>query len=94
MTLIKIMKRKDAASVLVAVLLAMILSTMLMWVTAEPAGKISGFHSNGQNLTVGPTGDWRMTYLQPVVSAILQILLLEVLARIYIFAHSALRKKR
>lgn len=86
MVLIQILKRKDASSVLVAVVIAWILVSLLGAVTIQLTSKISG-------LTDSTSGaGWKVLYLTPVVSAGLQLIVLELLARIYIWVAKALGK--
>jgi hypothetical protein len=90
MVLVKVLKRKDAASVLVAVVLALIISSYLPSLLFEVSSKISGVES----LYGTSGGDWKNTYLQPTVLFILEVLLLEVLARIFIALRGAWIKNR
>jgi hypothetical protein len=96
MVLIKIMKRKDASSVLVAIILATIIGGMLMWMANDISFRISDMTGSGgdEYSAFGPNGNWRMVYLQPFISAVVQILMLEILARIYIFVHNSMQKKK
>jgi hypothetical protein len=71
-TTIKVLKRKDASSVVVAVVIGLILAKLLPALTERLAGVLSGAE-------VGVGAGWQVQYLQPVFSAILQLLLLEVL---------------
>ncbi len=93
MVLIKILKRKDAASVLVAVLLAMIISQPLSMMSGKPASIISGLGNNPGYYFYGPGGEWKSQYLFPIVWVLVQILILEILAWVCIFA-GILAKKR
>lgn len=94
MVLVKILKRKDAASVLVAVLLAMILSQPLMTTTMRLAGNIAGTESGPYGSSGMGGTDWQSEYLFPAVWAILQILLLEILCWVYIWVLAVLRRAR
>ena len=90
MTLVKILKRKDASSVLVAIALALIVSQTLPQVTGELAAIISGVNQD-QYRFGGEGTDWQQMYLNPVVWAMLQVIALEILAWIVIFVGSVLR---
>ena len=90
MVLVKILKRKDASSVVVAVVLAFIVSQLATSLTAELAARLSGV---GDSQLFGAGGGWQVVYLQPVIWALLQILVLEVLAWIVVFVTSAAKKK-
>jgi hypothetical protein len=94
MVLVKILKRKDASSVLVAILIAMIVSQPLNLTTTHLASKISGLH-NGQYFGYGgPGSGWKGEYLFPIVWAILQLLILEILGWIYVLGNRPLRRKK
>jgi len=93
MVLVKTLKRKDASSVLVAVLIALILWQPLMEVTAKPAAKIIGLGNNQYLSYTPPGGDWKAQYLYPVVSVILQLIVLEILGWICIWAAGMMKKK-
>jgi hypothetical protein len=82
MVIVQILKRKDASSVVVAIVLGLILLTLLSSVTGELSAKISGTADLG-----GYAGSpsWKLTYLQPVVAAALQVIALEVLGWVYVF---------
>jgi hypothetical protein len=93
MVLVKILRRKDASSVIVAVIIAMVVGQMLAFMSSDWAARLSGLKNN-EGFQFGPTGNWRVMYLQPFVTAILQLLALEILVWIYIFAHSLVAKKK
>jgi hypothetical protein len=90
MVLIKVMKRKDAASVFVAVVLAMIVMQVLTQVTGPIANMIVGRDTS----ILFPGLTWKETYLQPFIWAALQILVLELLIWVYVGLHQSTRKKR
>jgi hypothetical protein len=86
MVLTKILKRRDAASIVAAVLVALILTQPIAQVTSHLAGKVSGL-KDGQYGYTGPGSSWKDQYLYPVVWAILQLVLLEILAWIVVLAN-------
>ncbi|HSW37643.1 MAG TPA: hypothetical protein VLG37_04730 [Candidatus Saccharimonadales bacterium] len=88
MTIVKVLKRRDAASVIVAVVVALILVQLLSATTGELANKISGLKQNRY-----PGMDWKTTYLLPVVSAVLQLVVLELVAWVYGALHAGMTKK-
>jgi hypothetical protein len=92
MVLVKILKRKDASSVLVAIILAMIISQTITSTTGTLASKIAFVH-NGP-FGYGPSGHWKDQYLFPIVWAIVQIIILEILAWVYIGATRPMGRKR
>ena len=89
MVLLTILKRKDASSVIVAILIAMILTQPLSALTARLSGNISGV-DNGFGYAT--SGGWQVEYLQPVVWALLQIILLEIVVRIYLYLAQMMKK--
>jgi hypothetical protein len=92
MVLVKILKRRDASSVVVAILVAMILSQPLNMLTSPVAGKVMGL-KDGQYIGYAPPNSGWEYYAYEVVWAILQLILLEVLARLYIWAARSSKKK-
>jgi hypothetical protein len=93
MVLVKILKRRDASSVVVAVLVAMILAQPISDVTTRLAAKISSLH-NGQYVGYAyPGSGWKGEYLYPVIWAVLQLILLEILAWIYVLSVGSVKKK-
>lgn len=76
-TTIKVLKRKDAASVVAAVVVGLVLYSLVSTV-AEPIAK-------ALDLTSATTamGEWQVLYLHPVVVAVVALILLEILLWIY-----------
>ena len=91
MVLVKILKRRDAASVVVAIIIAMIISSPISSATVSLANKISGVSNGGYNMT---GGGWKNEYLFPVVWAILQLIILEILGWIYVLTNRPIKHKR
>jgi flagellar biosynthesis protein FlhB len=92
MYVVKVLKRKDAASIAVAVAIAWI---FVMWapiMVGELSGMLSGVSDN-QYMYSAPGSDWKVTYLQPTILAILQFILLEVVLRIIIAFRNVLVRK-
>lgn len=93
MVLVTILKRKDGSSVIVAVVVAFILAQMLPGLTGSLANTLSGAE-DGQTFSAAiPGATWQSQYLQPIVWAVLQLLLLEVIAWLVIFISSMMKKK-
>ena len=86
MILVKFLKRMDAVSVVVAIIVALILSQMINTIVGPWANRLS---------TVGPhqSVDWHNQYLYPVVAAALQLLLLEVLGWVLVWLSMGMKKK-
>ena len=91
-TTIKVLKRKDASSVVVAVVIALIVSQMLPALTAELSGWVLGLKEGEYISFVAPSADWITQYAHPVVYAALQLLLLEVILWLWGAVTSALKK--
>ena len=93
MGIVKVLKRKDAASVILAVVIGMVLLQLVSTLTTKLAGQISGLE-DGQYLSYSyPNAAWQGTYLFPVVSAALQLLALEILVWLYVGLRSLVPKK-
>lgn len=94
MLLVKILKRRDASSILVAILVALILTQPIGEVTTRLAAKISDL-SNGQYTGYAASGSgWKGEYLYPVVWALLQLILLEILAWIVVWFKDSSKNKK
>jgi hypothetical protein len=95
MDIVKVLKRKDAASVIVAVVVAMVLVPLLSSLVGELSRIVSGLNEGqvfGYAQTTPGTG-WQGEYLFPVVFAALQLIALEVLIRLYVLVHDAVSGK-
>ena len=91
MVLVKILKRKDASSVIVAIVLALIISSYLPSLLFELANKLAGVDRG----TYGaPGGDWKSMYLHPTILLILEVLVLEIMARVFVFLRGLWIKNR
>ena len=91
-TTIKVLKRKDASSVVVAVVIALILSQLLPSLTAELSGWVLGLNPGEYIAYTNPQAGWVAQYAHPVVYAVLQLLLLEVILWLWGTVTSALKK--
>ena len=92
MVLVKILKRRDASSVIVAVVIATIIGQALMFMTGDLASRIAGTNQGDGQFSLVPTGGvWKQTYLYPVVWAALEIIALEILAWIVVSLESAFK---
>lgn len=83
MVLVKILQRKDASSIIVALVLASIVSMFLLAVSQDFA---QIFASEDQKFD-GP--GWQDQYVVPAAAAIIQFVLFEVLVRGFIAAREA-----
>ncbi|MFA5004310.1 MAG: hypothetical protein WC498_03490 [Candidatus Saccharimonadales bacterium] len=93
MAIVQVLKRKDAASVIVAVVVAMVLSQFVTQFVGGLAGKLSG-QKDGQFVSFAPFTGWRGQYLYPFVLLVLELILLEVVIRVYTAVHAAVTSKR
>ncbi len=86
MLIYKVLKRKDAASVIVAVVIALLLMTALnIWsldITSEITGSDGPYGS-------GFGGGWKDQYLNPAVSLAVQLVFLEALLWLWVGVLSA-----
>lgn len=74
MYIIRILKRRDAASIIVAVVLAFILTSIVSVLTGDLATYLSGIEVSGGT-------EWRENVVRPLIQAGLQIILLEAILR-------------
>lgn len=93
LALTKILKRKDASSVVVAVVAALVITGLLQAVTQQPAELLSGIES-GNPLDTSGNSTFQQNYLFPTVLTILQFVALELLARLVIFVNGFVTKKK
>jgi len=87
MVLVRMLKRKDAASVVVAVVVGFIVYNFLNGVVEPWASDLSSKTTS----TVG--GDWHDQYLYPSLLAALELLVLEVLCWAYVALNSSFKSK-
>ncbi|MDQ3123736.1 MAG: hypothetical protein M3Q14_03590 [bacterium] len=88
MYIVKVLKRRDAASVVVAVVLAMILLPVLQSTTAYLASDLVGTNS-----VFGAAPSWKELYLQPLVAALFQVVLLELGLRLMVALRAILVRR-
>ena len=88
MYIVKVLKRRDAASVIVAVVLAMVIVNVLPLLTSELAGTLANaeeVYSYGSGYS---GGGWRTAYLAPIISLFLQVVLIEIGLRLAVAMRS------
>ncbi len=89
MVVVKVLKRKDASSLIVGVVVAMFVVQFVAQVTQELAGRVALWQWGSMAPAYGaPGGGYKVTYVQPLVGLILELLALEILCWIYIGLHS------
>lgn len=91
-TTLKVLKRKDASSVVVAIIIAFIVVQMLPALTSELSGIISGVEEGQYISFAAPGAGWQAQYLQPVVNAALQLILLEIILWVWAALKSVAKK--
>jgi hypothetical protein len=84
MQTVKILKRKDASSVLVAVVLAFLVSNAVQAWTVRPAAWLSG--------ETAPGDFWNAGLWQPFITLVVGLVILEVVVRVYTLLASSLGK--
>ena len=96
MYVVKVLKRKDASSLVVGVVVAMIVLQFVSTMSLELANRIALWQWSKTNSGPGfyPGGGWRATYLQAVVALLVQLVVLELLIWVYVWLHSLVSKKR
>ncbi len=91
MVLVKILQRKDAASLVVAIAVAMALNQFVSAVAFPLTFKLVG--SDNEFGAFTGTG-WKQEYLNPLVAFVIQLVLLEVVARLALAGREAVVKNR
>jgi hypothetical protein len=87
MYIVKVLKRKDAASVVIAIILAMIIGGSLQSAGYDLAARLTNENQYIQDV-------WKMMYLVPVLSAVIQLLLVELGLRIFIPLRSMVVRRK
>jgi hypothetical protein len=87
MVLVKMLKRLDGSSIVVAIVVGSVLLQFIQTLTNKWAIKIS-------NVSYGPIPfHWKEDVLLPIVWLLLELILLEILCRVYVWSASALKSK-
>lgn len=94
MMLVNILKRKDASSVIVAIVLGTVTWQTLQSITSDLAATLSGV--KGQEGFFGgayapPGAGWEQLYLYPIVWMAVQIIALEILAWLVVGVNMAIK---
>jgi hypothetical protein len=92
MYIVKVLKRKDAASVTVAIYLAMALIQSLYMPVYQLSDKLSRIGVEQGDNWQG--AGWRSAYLGPFIQLILLVVVLEILIRLFVWAHPLFVRKR
>lgn len=84
MLFIEVLKRKDASSVVVSIVLGLALVEFFSIITADLSSTLSGID--------GSTGSWQTLYLQPVISLVLKVVALELAIRVWNYVVTFVKK--
>lgn len=87
MVIVKVLKRKDATSVVLAVVVALIVAGFI----SSPSLDLSTKIVSGQG---GLFDNWKNVYLQPAVYAALQLITLELLGRVYVWVSEQIKNRK
>lgn len=88
MYIVKILKRKDAASVVVAIALAFVLTYVLTAVTSDLATYLAGIED------ATSATQWRENTVRPLIAAVLQVVVLEAILRLVILLRPYFVRKK
>lgn len=81
----KVLKRKDAASLSIAVVMALAFTNFLGSVSARPAGQLLGLNDGAYASYSYPGSGFKGTYVYPLVVLLLQLLFLEISVRLIVW---------
>jgi hypothetical protein len=91
----KVLKRKDASSVMVAVVMAFAFVSFLTSISARPAGLLLNLDDGSYAAYSFPGSGFVGTYVYPLVVLLLQLLFLEISIRLIVWLRPlVVRKKR
>lgn len=86
MVITSLLKRRDSSSVIVAIFVAYGLLQLISTLTSQPTAEVMKIFGVENGSQFGyPTGDWKVNYLTPIVTFVLQVLALELITRAYIY---------
>jgi len=94
MYIVKVLKRKDAASVIVAICVAMSLTQLTTIPVFRLANWLSGLGDPNFQGYYGNSANWRNDYLSPAISVVLQLVVLEILVRLFVWVHPLFVRKK
>ena len=87
----KVLKRKDAPSVSIAVVMAIAFTYFLAAVSSQPAVRLAGL---GNNPNYRNSMNWQESYLVPFMTLVVELVLLEISVRLIVWLRPlAVRKK-
>ena len=94
MHIVKVLKRKDASSIAVAVAIAWFFVMWAPTMVGKLSGILSGVEDNQYYSYSVPGSDWKVAYLQPTIMFLLELVLLEVAIRLVVIFRRVLVRKR
>lgn len=97
MYIVKFLKRKDAASVVLAIVLGLILLQPLQSIPMGWASKlvVDSGPENYPPVSIYPgDGDWKVTYAYPLLTLIIQLVLIEVGLRLFVYMRGGLVRRK
>jgi hypothetical protein len=93
MLVIKVLKRKDASSLILGVAVALFVLQFVTTVTQDLSSRITFWQWGSSNGGYGgPPNSAKVMYLQPLVALVLQLIALEVVVRVYVWLHQQFGK--
>jgi hypothetical protein len=90
---IKVLKRKDAASVVVAIIIAMTFVQTMFLPISQLSYKVANLGNDVSNYG-GYGGGWRDTYLNPFIEIIFTFILIEILIRLFVVVRPLFVRKK
>lgn len=87
MGIVKVLKRKDGATVVVAVALGFAIANFMINITTQMSSRLVDRMGAGPT-PYSPIGDWRREYLMPFLALLFAIVTLELLIWIYVGLHN------
>lgn len=94
MYIVKVLKRRDAASVIVAIILGFLLLTPLQLIPQHWANKLVGDIDNPTRYSYPLQDDWKQVYVLPLLALVLQVVLVEIGLRVAIFLRAGLVRRK
>lgn len=85
MVTVKVLKRKDGAALVVGVVVGLIINELVFRIVQPLSAQLSGQGSQGM-------GSWQANYAQPLITAVLEFIALELLIWLYASVTSATKK--
>lgn len=88
MFIYQVLKRRDAASLIVAIVIALAIGELFSAVGSSLSIRIIG---TGEDYGIGSS--WRYMYVQPILTFVIKLIALELLIRLFVYYTARTRKK-